>query len=139
MQPCTDLPSHPAAFFAGPAGHIRMELQAQDMQPCTDLPSTRQRLAAGPEDYVEACLQAQGTSLAAKLQSLSPVARVCAVKGLVSFLPVPALICPLTAEPGSLRPMHPPAAMPPGQGEFRVGTALPAEWADEAQPFLRCP
>lgn len=51
---------------------------------------------------MEAHLQAQGIGLAARLRSLSPVARVCAVKGLVSFLSVPALLCTLKAAPGAL-------------------------------------
>ena len=88
---------------------------------------------------MEAHLQAQGTSLAAKLQSLSPVARICAVKGLVSFLPVLALICPLTAEPSSLRPMSLHAAIPPSRGEDLLCVVLPAVWADGAQPCVHRP
>ena len=58
--------------------------------------------AAGCRGYVEASLARASTSLAAQLRSLGPVARICAVKGLVGFLPLPALTCPLWAAPGSL-------------------------------------
>ena len=40
-------------------------------------------------------LSQQGTSLHAQLQQASPLAAVCAIKGLVSSLPQEALCCPM--------------------------------------------
>ena len=40
-------------------------------------------------------LSVRSTSLAAELQRASPLARICAIKGLVSCLPAQVLCCPL--------------------------------------------
>ena len=46
-------------------------------------------------------LQGAGTSLAARLAGMEPLSRVCAVKGLVSVLPLPTLCTPLPVQPPS--------------------------------------
>ena len=56
--------------------------------------SAQRAVHAGPPGYLEDALAARGSSLSAALRTLGPLPRMCAARGLISFLPLDVLALP---------------------------------------------
>ena len=67
----------------------------------TNLPTICNGQRRGSPGILGQHLQGAGTTLAARLAGMEPLSRVCAVKGLVSVLPLPTLCTPLPLQPPS--------------------------------------
>jgi hypothetical protein len=92
-----------------------------ELPPAADSTSSsqQQQAGAGP-GLLDTLLQQQGTSLVQQLQTLSPVGRICAIRGLLTCLPRATLCATL---------VHTPVRQPPRSWHLLADGVLPAACA----------
>lgn len=134
-----DVPPAHLAFMLAAA--MWPDLQLQTSSPTVSYQQTGSTGSIGSSEtstsvgLVEAHLQRQGMFLAGRLAGMEELSRVCAVKGLVSVLPLTALCTPLTLQQQSSTSAaeHPAVRQSTAEQPAVVQGPASATWAPEQQ------